>query len=254
MSLLDRTKLHNGTARATVKTETVWIPSECLAPLLDEYPAVRERLEALEMERLIENVQRTFEDRSTGILDFLRTVGAGEATNMLLIDESLCVRCDNCERACEETHGGVSRLDRAAGPTFASIHIPTSCRHCENAKCMTDCPPDALVRLSTGEIHIKEDICIGCENCAKNCPYHVIQMAPRTPARRSLLDRLAFWNGKKESEAGHAKVAVKCDLCRDLPGIKKGTGQTACVAACPTGAIVRVDPVALAKAVLEPQP
>ena len=39
---------------------------------------------------------------------------------MLLIDESLCVRCDNCEKACAETHHGVSRLNREAGPTYCT--------------------------------------------------------------------------------------------------------------------------------------
>lgn len=251
MSLLDPTKKHSGTARAMVDTETVRIPAQNLTPMLAAYPQMRARLEALESERLIANVQRTFEDKSTDVLDFLRRVGAGEATNILLIDESLCVRCDNCERACGQTHGGVSRLDRAAGPTFASIHVPTSCRHCENAKCMIDCPPDALVRLPTGEIHIKDN-CIGCGNCATNCPYHVIQMAERAPEPRSLLERLAFW--KRDGDAsggGHSSVAVKCDLCRELPGIDRG-GHTACVAACPTGALVRVDPTAYASKILEP--
>ena len=35
---------------------------------------------------------------------------------MLLIDESLCVRCDNCEKACADTHEGTSRLNREGGP------------------------------------------------------------------------------------------------------------------------------------------
>ena len=62
-----------------------------------------------------------------------------KAGDILVIDESLCVRCDNCEKACAETHHGVSRLNREAGPTFEMLHVPTSCRHCENPKCMTDC-------------------------------------------------------------------------------------------------------------------
>ena len=57
--------------------------------------------------------------RQGGVIEFLMRQGLGEATDVLLIDESLCVRCDNCEKACAETHHGVSRLNREAGPTFA---------------------------------------------------------------------------------------------------------------------------------------
>ena len=42
------------------------------------------------------------------VISFLVAQGAGEATDILLIDESLCVRCDNCEKACAETHNGTS--------------------------------------------------------------------------------------------------------------------------------------------------
>ena len=35
---------------------------------------------------------------------------------------------------------------------------------------------------------------------------------------------------------------MKCDLCRELPAKKSGAARAACVASCPTGAIVRIDP------------
>src|SRR3546814_13656624 len=72
--------------------------------------------------------------------------GLGEATDALLIDENLCVGCDNCEKACADSHEGLSRLDRAAGKTFAHLHVPTSCRHCEHPHCMADCPPNVIPR------------------------------------------------------------------------------------------------------------
>ena len=42
----------------------------------------------------------------------------GEATNALFIDETLCIGCDNCEKACAETHSGISRLKRKSGPSY----------------------------------------------------------------------------------------------------------------------------------------
>ncbi len=155
--------------------------------------------------------------------------------------------------ACADTHEGVSRLDREAGPTYqtnsgSQFHIPSACQHCENPKCMDDCPPDALRRHPTGEIYIKDN-CIGCGNCVANCPYDVIQLATVEPYKQtSLLMRLLFGErttgGKEahEEEVAHSEYAVKCDLCRNLPERRGGGTRAACVASCPTGAIVRVDP------------
>jgi len=60
------------------------------------------------------------------VISFLVQQGLGEASDVLLIDEALCVRCNNCETACAETHDGTSRLNREAGPTYATVHVPTS--------------------------------------------------------------------------------------------------------------------------------
>ena len=133
------------------------------------------------------------------IVEFLMGEGIGEATDVLLIDESICVGCNNCEKACAETHGGISRLNREAGPTFANVHVPTSCRHCEHPHCMTDCPPDAIKRNSEGEVYITND-CIGCGNCVRNCPYGVIQMAPEPPGKPGLFSWLLFGKGPGPGE------------------------------------------------------
>jgi Fe-S-cluster-containing hydrogenase component 2 len=174
------------------------------------------------------------------IIQFLIQQGVGEATDVLLIDEALCVRCDNCEKACAETHHGISRLNREAGPTFANVHVPTSCRHCEHPHCMTDCPPDAIHRAPNGEVFIK-DTCIGCGNCQRNCPYGVIQMAAQPPEKPGLWNWLLLGRGSGPGQDKHAKGhgskhAVKCDMCKDI------SGGPACVRACPTGAAIRVSP------------
>ena len=68
-----------------------------------------------------------------------------DGTDVLLIDENKCVRCDNCVKACETTHGGQTRLFREEGLLFGNLLVPTSCRHCENPLCLLDCPPgDAI--------------------------------------------------------------------------------------------------------------
>ena len=182
---------------------------------------------------------------SARAIGFLMEHGLGEATNALVIDETLCVGCDNCEKACAETHGGVSRLDRESGPSLARLHVPVSCRHCELPHCMKDCPPDALRRAPNGEVFIT-DSCIGCGNCETNCPYDAIKLSYPAPPKPGLLSWLFFGRGDGPGEPDafeplpeareSGKKAVKCDACMNL------AGGPACVRACPTGAAVRLSP------------
>ena len=195
--------------------------------------------------RVIDNAVMEMRPETGAIMDFLMDEGLGEATNVLVIDEALCIGCDNCEKACAETHAGVSRLDREAGNSFAQIHIPIACRHCEQPHCMKDCPPNAIHRSSSGEVFIDET-CIGCGNCQVNCPYGVIKMAYEAPPKPGLFQWLLFGRGSgpgetpdyepREAAKARGKKAVKCDACVDE------SNGPACVNACPTGAAIRISP------------
>ena len=233
----------NATVRATIQTESVRLPTQAVRPLLERHPEIQARFEHEQLEDLAQQIGALADTRATDLVSFLERAGVGEATDLLLIDEALCIRCNGCETACAGTHAGVSRLDREAGPTFGTIHVPTSCRHCENPKCMTDCPPDAIRRKPSGEVYILDN-CIGCGNCAVNCPYDVIQMASIGRERRpGLVARLLFGARPEPRPDPHAaRKAVKCDLCTNLPPRRGGGSRAACVSACPTGAIVRLAP------------
>ena len=231
----------SATARAAVMVETIELPAAPLRDLLAQYPQFRKRMDTIYRQRMAANAaSRVQDDSDGGVLSFLMSQGLGEATDVLLIDESLCVHCDQCERACASTHGEVSRLDRAAGATFANLHVPTSCRHCEHPHCMKDCPPDAIRRSPSGEVYIT-DACIGCGNCERNCPYGVIQMGIERPAP-SLWQWMLTGFGEEPGRAAASgdkdqqKKATKCDMCQGLDG------GPACVRACPTGAAQRVKP------------
>jgi CRP-like cAMP-binding protein/Fe-S-cluster-containing hydrogenase component 2/thioredoxin reductase len=242
MALLGETR-RSATARAAIATETVRLDGEAFKKLVNRIPVLKLRLQAEYRQRTAANLAMASLPSGGDIISFLIAQGAGEATDILLIDESLCVRCDNCEKACAETHGGTSRLDREAGPTFASVHVPTSCRHCEHPHCMKDCPPDAIHRAPNGEVFIADN-CIGCGNCERNCPYGVIHMAAKPPKKPGLLQWLMFGRGPGPGEAPYdkknkptsGKKAVKCDMCKDQ------AGGPACVRSCPTGAAIRISP------------
>jgi CRP-like cAMP-binding protein/Pyruvate/2-oxoacid:ferredoxin oxidoreductase delta subunit len=230
-------------ARAAIKTETLALPAQPFLELLQAFPAVQAQVKARFQEALRLRLEMERNPERGELMSFLLHQGLGEATDALLIDESLCVRCDQCEKACAATHGNVSRLDREAGATFNHLHVPTSCRHCEHPHCMKDCPPDAIHRAANGEVYI-EDTCIGCGNCERNCPYGVIQMGIESSERPSLWRWLLFGRGMapgseiEVKDKERAKKAVKCDMCRDR---EEGP---ACVQACPTGAALRVGPEA----------
>lgn len=240
MALLGESR-RTATVRAAIATETIRVDGKSFKRVVERNPVLRMRLQAEMRQRTAQNVAMQVDPRGGDLISFLIAQGAGEATDILLIDESLCIRCDNCEKACAETHGGTSRLDREAGPTFAEVHVPTSCRHCEHPHCMKDCPPDAIHRAPNGEVYIADN-CIGCGNCVENCPYGVIHLAGPVARKPGLLSWLLFGLGPgpgeapKQENAHGEKKAVKCDMCRDL------AGGPACVRSCPTGAAIRISP------------
>ncbi len=195
MAMLTKSK-RSATVKAAVATEAIKIDSAAFRVLLDQVPALRREVEERLELRMMDQRRMELGAPQGGVIEFLIRQGLGEATDVLLIDEALCVRCDNCEKACAETHHGVSRLDREAGATFDMLHVPTSCRHCEDPHCMKDCPPDAIHRAPNGEVFI-DDSCIGCGNCERNCPYGVIQMAAVPAAKPGLLSWLLLGRGQR---------------------------------------------------------
>ena len=233
----------SATATAAVACETIVIEKKDFQELLSKSSEVKKRIEEIANARRVQNLKTDTGAASGALLDFMMREGVTDADNILVINSDLCIGCDNCEKACEATHGGNSRLDRKGGKSFASIQIPVSCRHCENPLCMTDCPPDALTRLPDGEVVIM-DSCIGCGNCVRNCPYGVIQLVHdhEETTGFSLAKLLGF--GEKKHVEGPAKAA-KCDLCQSL------SSGPACVRSCPTGAAVRVNPKHLLQMVQE---
>jgi putative YpdA family bacillithiol system oxidoreductase len=241
MALLDpQNPKRTATVTATKYTETIQLMQADFQAILRRYPEFERSLRESAKKALVRGQEVALREVALGhVIGEMMKEGVFEGTDVLLIDENKCVRCDQCVNACAGTHGGQTRLYRTEGIIFANLLVPTSCRHCENPLCLTDClAGDAILRDPKGEVFIRDN-CIGCGNCAKNCPYgNILMMHEKKEPERGPLDRLLAIIGLKASpaeEEGPTK-AVKCDLCR---GDNQGP---ACVRICPTGAAMRVSP------------
>lgn len=171
---------HSPTAKEAGHAEVVRIPPAALRSLVKEAPQVRERLEKAAAERLKLMKQRASapvweEGDQVQYSEHFERLGLIQGQRLMLIDLDRCVRCDECVRACADTHDdGRSRLF-LDGPRFGKYLVPISCRSCLDPVCMIGCPVGSIHRGDNGEIVI-EDWCIGCGLCANQCPYGSIQM------------------------------------------------------------------------------
>src|SRR5437016_5801716 len=114
--------------------------------------------------------------------------GIVDGVNLLVMDMDLCVRCGNCSLACHKVHGQSRFLRRGIHierplkvSSEATPHVlpPSVCMHCKDPECLTGCPTGAIFRDLQGQVDIEPQTCIGCFDCATQCPYNAITMVPR---------------------------------------------------------------------------
>jgi len=194
----------------------------------------------------ISGLRSAEEEIATGVVD---------GTNLLVMDMDLCVRCGNCSLACHKVHGQ-SRLVRRGIQIKRPVSIgkqrlqhallPQVCMHCKDPECLTGCPTGAIFRDPMGFVDINVQTCIGCFDCATQCPYDAIAMVPRQAEREAFSYDIDSTRSPEihESKAPDDVVAIKCNLCDATPLNPKGARRQAysCEENCPTGALVRVDP------------
>ena len=178
------------------------------------------------------------------------------------MDMDLCIRCGNCSLACHKVHGQSRLLRRGIHierpvrlESKATQHVlsPSVCMHCKDPECLTGCPTGAIFRDPKGHVDIDPATCIGCFDCATQCPYNAITMVPRDgspTASPNLINRIKSLFSFNAPEAaavaaeGEDMVAIKCNLCEATPLNPAGASRPAysCEENCPTGALVRVNP------------
>ncbi len=254
-------------ASVLARTEVLEIPISALAA----DPALRDRMvvafaafssvddnpPAIESVKDLRALASAEAEIATGIVD---------GANLLVMDMDLCVRCGNCSLACHKVHGQSRLLRRGISITRpVSIgskltqHVlsPQVCMHCKDPECLTGCPTGAIFRDPRGYVDIDAATCIGCFDCATQCPYDAISMVPKKGEHGEAAVTFDLFGTLKKTFSLSTPaaplpltptadvVAIKCNLCEHTPLNPQGAPRQAysCEENCPTGALLRVDPV-----------
>ncbi|RMD92556.1 MAG: 4Fe-4S dicluster domain-containing protein [Calditrichaeota bacterium] len=218
------------TATSVENTELVKINKNDFKNILKRYPDIEKMLWEYAVARIKE---AGYNRKNLARSEFIETAlmeGLVEGNSILVIDLEICTRCDDCVRGCADTHGGIPRFVRE-GEKYENLLITRACYHCEDPLCLIGCPTGAIRRAGIGEVvEIDDRLCIGCQTCAKNCPYDAITM----------YEVGGVWPENMVPEGLRGKerlLATKCDLCYST-----GHGP-ACVSNCPHGCAIRVGSV-----------
>lgn len=220
------------------------VPRAEVELIAGRHPTFAAALDALSSSALDRQAVLQIDDRSE-LLDVYVRQGFEYAHAIKIIQTDKCIDCDECVRACEERHG-VARIERF-GPRVGLIQLTLNCRSCADARCIDVCNFDAI-GYDAASPHpevVVYDNCVGCTKCAKACPHEALQMVDvETPDIVRLVEeqrprtQVAPGEPSPPKRKKPKRIANKCDHCF-------GFSDMACISACPTGAIIQVDPKAL---------
>ncbi|HEX7541813.1 MAG TPA: 4Fe-4S dicluster domain-containing protein [Anaerolineales bacterium] len=142
-----------------------------------------------------------------------------------LFDATRCIDCRACMVACSVENKIPMNKTRiwVAGvglkgeyPALERASMAYHCMHCNEPDCLSACPVGAYSKRSDGPVIYDPKKCIGCRYCMNACPFGV----PHFDYDKGLIDG-AFID--------------KCSMCTQR--IDVGL-EPACVATCPTGALM----------------
>ncbi|MBI4825224.1 MAG: cyclic nucleotide-binding domain-containing protein [Nitrospirae bacterium] len=244
MALVNENEKRMATITAISRTELIKVSRADFQHIIELHPRVKTSLEASIEKIKQKNVQMREDEHMENTLRSVIDMGIVQSKEILVIDITKCINCDNCLKACGVLHNGHTRLVRKGIPLNNNLLIASSCRHCENPSCMIKCPTGAINRGFEGEIYHNKS-CIACGICARNCPYGNISVVTLPDTGRNRHDEgfLSRYfrrrdNGQIEQEPDKKRkpkrMVVKCDMCREHPFM-------GCVYNCPTGAARKIN-------------
>ncbi len=191
----------------------------------------------------------------------------------MAIDLNSCVGCNACVIACQAENNvptvGKSevtrhrimhwlKIDRYYSDNQDNPKVlfqPLTCQHCGNAPCENVCPVSATNHSSEGLNQMSYNRCVGTKYCINNCPYRVRRFNWFRYTNNKVFDfESASDLGKMvlnpDVTVRERGVVEKCSFCVQRIQEKKLQAKlqnrtlkdyeikTACMQACPAGAIV----------------
>ena len=142
-----------------------------------------------------------------------------------IFDATRCIDCRACMVACSvENKISVNKTRiwvagvglKGEFPDLERASMVYHCMHCAEPDCLSACPVGAYHQRSDGAVIYNADRCIGCRYCMNACPFGV----PHFDYDKGLIEG-AFID--------------KCTMCPQRIDIGL---EPACVAACPTDALM----------------
>lgn len=252
MSLFQDGGKRMATATAIHRTEVIRIARSDFLDIVKNHPRLKDSMEIAIDNLKKKNVYISQDDHAENILNTLIDSGFIRAKEILIIDNTKCIQCNTCVKACAAMHNNKSRLVRKGKKLANILLVATSCFQCDDPSCMIGCPTGSIARNSRGEIFIKNK-CIGCGKCARNCPYGNILTVDVSDSEKKNLSLSLVVKGnfrfarnrrdddesrtsqKDETKRKKRKKVIKCDMCVDYAFM-------GCVYNCPTGAARMVNP------------